>query len=274
MLAGIVRAGMQDAGADADGECIFSVSGDGKVPVTTRVGYAKRAWDTESSTWVDISIEHMTIEEAHFWDRYIQPDIRAIAAEEMATLKPLTRADHHWKWVQIRMALPLAQSLVGRRCRALTIMLENSAGKGVPAGMLLLIEDYPWLFRTPWRLGNVFSRQSTFTWFLASAPKKTLGRLGVPKTPSLLRTLIDTALVTSISLGHSGRMWLHAAPNGGQILFDLYSRKCKLMNAPSGKRVPKMSRRIVSIPSDGRHFYATPSLARQLVNELKDTRDS
>jgi hypothetical protein len=37
-----------------------------------------------------------------------------------------------------------------RRCLALKISLANSAGRGVAAGLLLLVEDYPWLAPRPW----------------------------------------------------------------------------------------------------------------------------
>jgi len=106
----------------------------------------------------------------------------------------------------------------------------------------------------------------------ASAPRSALKALGVSKTPSLMRVLVDTALVTSMALGHKGRMWLHAAPEGGDLLFDFYKNRCKLQHVQKGTRIPKMPRPFMGVPSDGRHFFTTPRLARELINELQENR--
>jgi hypothetical protein len=184
------------------------------------VEYARRAWDKPTASWVDIKIAHMSLTDARYWETYIQPEIRRIANDEISKGLPLTRADHRWPWVQMRAGLPVAQWMAGRRCRALTIHLQDNSGNTVPAAMLLLIEEYPWLLqRARWlREAFNFTKQSTFTWFLTSAPKTALRQRGVLKTPSLLRILIDTALVTSMNLGLKGRMWLHAAPGRGQLV--------------------------------------------------------
>jgi len=238
--------------------------------------YAKRVWDSSSSTWVEIAIVHMTPEHAQYWDAVIQPAIRTIGNQERREGKKPSRADHNWHWTRIRVLLPLAQSLIKRRCRALTILLRRDriwqepweAGppkpedepKAIPAAMVLLIESYPWLLPTARK------RQSTFTWFMAAAPKKVLQGLGVFATPSLGSILLDTALITSMALGYRGRMWLHANRRGGQRLFDYYSKKCNLLNVSDGFPLPSGSL------SDGRHFYATSKIAKQLVNGLKQNR--
>jgi hypothetical protein len=217
----------------------------------------------------------MSADDARFWERNIQPDIVRIADDEITQGKPLTRSDFNWPWVSIRIGLPIAQRLAGRRCRALTVFLPDTLGNAVPAAMLFMIEEYPWLLQRARRFRSAFNftKQSTFTWFLSSAPKSALRRLGVAKTPSLLRILIDAALATSVELELKGRMWLHAAPEGGDLLFDLYSKLCKLLHVRPGKRIPKLPRAFVGVPSDGRHFYATPSLAKQLINELQENRE-
>ncbi len=237
--------------------------------------YAKRVWDPSSSTWVEIAIVNMTPEHAFYWDAVIQPAIRTIGNQERREGKKPSRVDHHWSWPRIRVLLPLAQSLIKRRCRALTVLLQRDLiwqepwegppkiedePKAIPAAMILLIESYPWLLPTARK------RQSTFTWFIASAPKKVLQELGVFTTPSLGSILIDTALITSMTLGHRGRMWLHADHRGGQRLFDYYSKKCNLPNVGHGFPLPS------GLLSDGRHFYATSTIAKQLVNGLKQNR--
>lgn len=237
--------------------------------------YAKRVWNPSSSKWVEIAIVHMTPEHAQYWDAVIQPAIRAIGDHERSEGKKPSRADHNWRWTRIRVLLPLAQSLFKRRCRALTVLLQRDLvlpeawegspkledkPKAIPAAMVLLIESYPWLFPT------ARERQSTFTWFMAAAPKKVLQGLGVFETPPLGSILIDTALVTSMTLGHRGCMWLHAARRGGQRLFDYYSKKCYLFNVSDGFPLPNGS------ISDGRHFYASSKIAKQLINGLKHCR--
>jgi len=132
--------------------------------------------------------------------------------------------------------------------------------KAIPAAMILLIESHPWLLPTARK------RQSTYTWFMAAAPKKVLQGLGVFATPSLGSILIDTALTTSMTLGYRGRMWLHADRRGGQRLFDYYSKKCNLLNVNAGFPLPS------GLLSDGRHFYATSKIAKHLVNGLKQSR--
>jgi hypothetical protein len=133
-------------------------------------------------------------------------------------------------------------------------------GYAVPAGMLLLIEQYPW------PVAGAAVTRSVFTWFLTSAPAEALVSLSVPEPRSLGRILIDTALVTSKALGLDGQMWLHAAPGGGARLAHFYGTICHMPAFPVGMALPRRRR------SDGRYFYAIRSLANQLVQALKLVR--
>jgi hypothetical protein len=126
--------------------------------------------------------------------------------------------------------------------------------------MLLLIERYPWL------ISGASVNRSVFTWFLTSAPSEALTTLSVPDPPSLGRILIDTALVTSLALGLEGQMWLHAAPAGGERLAHFYGTICHMSALPAGSPLPG------GRSSDGRFYYATASLANQLVRALKLVR--
>jgi hypothetical protein len=111
---------------------------------TETVGYARRALNHAKTGWVDIKIVEMSRRDAQFWDTYIQPVIRKEAANQFDASGAPGRADHPWRWTPMRILLPLTQLLQGRRCRALSILVQNSEGNAVPAGMLLLIEQYPW----------------------------------------------------------------------------------------------------------------------------------
>jgi hypothetical protein len=231
------------------------------VPDALKIPYAARARNKTKTKWIEIKIDHMTAAEALYWDRTIQLDIVAEALKARSEGKPVPRADRYWSWTGLRILFPLAQSLRKRRCRALSILVENASGQGVPAGMLLLIEAYPW----PFPLGAA-SPQSTFLWFLASAPTDSLKKLGVVDPPSLGRILIDTALVTSMGLGHEGQMWLHAAPSGGEKLLGFYVDMCRLRKMQVGTALPS------GAASDGRHCLAASVLAKRLIAELNLTR--
>jgi hypothetical protein len=229
------------------------------------IEYLRRVLNPKTGRLTDIKVQDMRMEDATFWHQYIQPTIRAISP---------SRADRMWNWPTFLTYLPRGQYLAGRRCRALTIHLEAS-NRAIPAGMLLLIESYPWWAPSPWRRlafwrTNTYVRCS-FTWFLSTAPRDTLIDLGVPEPPSLGRVLIDTALVTSVALGHGGRMWLHASPIGGERLSDFY-RTAGLAAIQVGQRVPHLKNPLAGVPSDGRHFYADPPIAKRLTEALNTLR--
>jgi hypothetical protein len=223
----------------------------------------KKAWNDETNQWVEIFIVSMTSDHARFWHQKIQPQIRQQVEQEK-----IVRADYNWHWVRMRHWLPLSQQIQNRRCFAYTILLRKDSpganGAFAPAAMLLGIESYPWLLPT------ISVKRSSFAWFLTSAPKDVLKEpdIGVSNAPALGRILLDTAMVTSENAGHKGRIWLHAAPAGGQALFDWYIRR-GLDHVSPGTTVPPLGLR-----SDGRHFFADSSLAKRLMRELNVCRGS
>ena len=227
---------------------------------STILQYARRALNHQKNAWVDIKVDHMRLADALYWDATIQRDIVLEGLREKRHGNPLPRADFYWTWAGIRLLFPLAQWLKHRRCRGLTLFARDDQGRGVPAGMMLLIERYPW------PLADAALPDSTFTWFIASAPKASLMRRGVADPPSLGRIMVDSALVTSFALGLEGQMWLHAAPGGGAGLARLYGSICHMPNLAPGTVLPggKLS--------DGRHFYATAPLAKQLTDALQLAR--
>lgn len=229
-------------------------------PTAAPLTYARRALNRAKTAWIDIKVDHMSLADALYWDATMQRDIVTEGLNARRLGKPPPRADFYWTWSGIRMLFPLAQVLKKRRCRALTIFVQDSKGRAVPAGMMLLIERYPWpLSATP-------ALESVFTWFIASAPAESLGKRGVPDPPSLGRIMIDAALVTSQAIGLRGRMWLHAAPAGGNGLTHFYGTICQMQALPVGFALPGDQL------SDGRHFYATSVLAKQLIDALQLAR--
>jgi hypothetical protein len=160
--------------------------------------YARRALNHSKTSWVDIKIAEMTLAHALDWDATIQRDIVREGRAAQRRGDPLPRADFQWSWVGFRLLFPWSQVLRNRRCRPLTILVRNSRGKAIPAGMMLMIERYPWPIATD------SIRESTFAWFIPSAPKAALLQRGVPDPPSLGRIMVDTAMVHSHTMGLGG----------------------------------------------------------------------
>jgi hypothetical protein len=206
-------------------------------------GFARFAIRRSDNRRVEIRVAEMSLRDAAFWDRFIQPTIAAT---------PDPRADRWWSWTAFRTLLPLAQHHKNRRCRALTILLRAQNGQAVPAAMMLFIEKYPYILQ---------GADSEFVWFIATAPSDVLTRLGVPMVPSLGRACIDSALVASDASDCSGRIWLHCAPTGGYRLYKFYRETCKLLNLGGLMTIP------TGQPNDGRYFHATQQLAAVLIAE-------
>jgi hypothetical protein len=81
----------------------------------------------------------------------------------------------------------------------------------IPAGMLLLIEQYPWPV-----VGAAVTR-SVFTWFLTSAPAEALAALSVPEPPSFLRYNMSYASFPG-RYGPSGAAAKETAHCGGGVM--------------------------------------------------------
>src|ERR1700733_13092676 len=116
-------------------------------PIETPIAnlnYARRAMNHAKSAWIDIKVDHMSLADALYWDATIQRDIATTALKEKSMGRPISRADSFWHWSGMRILFPLAELLKKRRCRALSIFVQDTLGRGVPAGMMLLIERYPW----------------------------------------------------------------------------------------------------------------------------------
>lgn len=194
---------------------------------------------------VRINVADMTAIHVNYWHREIQPVIDATPG----------RADRGWLWPRLFSKLvPLHRGVMSRPITPLCIEVQDDRGDIVPAAMLLLCENYPWLAqKNPREL-------STFTWFLTSAPDWALGNLRVPNPPKLGTALIDSALVNSLTTGNQGRMWLHAAPAGGTFLMGWYANTAGMTNHPANLPLPIWWRQ-----NDGRYFSLDAATAQRLL---------
>lgn len=205
---------------------------------------------------VPIEVVPMTADYAAFWHQAIQPFTETAA---------VPRADRRWHWGLLFHA---ARFLPRARCYCVTTPAPS--GDSVPAGMLLVIGDYPWLRSRRYK--------STFLWFLAAAPDSAMTALGITDPPSLGRALVDTSIVDSYRSGHDGRIGLHAAPSGGVRLFDFYKNACNLLNLPRFLVLPlsaaSVQQTLANLPvaNDGRFFYTDNACATSFINHWSHWR--
>lgn len=122
--------------------------------------------------------------------------------------------------------------------------------------MMSIVEEYPHLANN--------SKSSLFVWFLSRAPDAYLrtalraGRDGVPKL--LMQIGVDVAITHSFDLGHEGRIGLHAAPAGADLLLRKYEHDCGMVRLPEGVALPLGFRRVMA-PNRGRYFYHSEETA-------------
>lgn len=202
---------------------------------------------------VPIKVVSLTSDYVAFWHQKIQPYIKA---------SPTPRADKHWRWGMLF-------SLIGKLpdCKGYCIVIEGANGESLPAGMLLLLGDYPWLAN--------HTKQSSFLWFLASAPDAAMQSMGIIDPPSLGRALVDTGVIDGYIAGHSGRIGLHAATKD---LVGFYADKCNMINLGRNNSLPrrfvKYRQKLNNWPyaNDGRFFYTDDRLAQHLYDTDKSKR--
>ena len=198
-----------------------------------------------------IKVGLMSQADADYWHKYVQPDIRNLAASGAP--------DAQWNWSSMRRWLPLVELLRSRRAPAFTVWAEGSNNRAVPISMILLSEGYSAL--------DDDSKQCVYIWFMGAAPEATMRqRFGMQIIPKLGRVLIDIAVTQSHNLGYGGRIGLHAAPAGGQKLVDMY-RNFGLNLLPSSARLPAYIR-----SNDGRYFYLNELQAGKWSNSLNSYR--
>jgi hypothetical protein len=157
----------------------------------------------------------------------------------------LARADRDWDW---RWQIPMLTFGGGmaRRPRMFQLCL---AADDFPLAMISLLENERWI--------GDHSQSAVYLWYLAGAPAKAVERCGKPKL--LTAAALDIAVSVSLNGPAQGRLWLHAAPEGGDTLVNWYhSRGLEAVPKNSSLPGPRLSERI----NDGRYFRLTPTTAR------------
>lgn len=172
-----------------------------------------------------------------------------------------SRADRFWPWSVLLPMCHLVQLAKRRFCRPLVTWARADNGRFLRVGMSILIESYPYLDVTTPAL-------SDFVWFISAADPSVLqSAFGMSQPPALARLLLDNAIILSQNAGREGRIGLHAAAAGGEVLTNVY-RHCGLLRLPATALLPASVRR----PNDGRFFYADNEVAEALAAALDASR--
>lgn len=185
--------------------------------------------------------------DADYWHRSIQPDATTLGGP-----------DAGWDWPGMRRWLPVVEFARGRRAPAFTVWAQAQDGQAVPIAMTLLSEGYAALHDA--------AKRSVYLWFMAAAPEEAMRRHGLPIVPRLGRVLVDIAVTHSHNCGYGGCIGLHAAPAGGQKLFDMY-RNVGLSLLSGSAALPGYLRN-----NDGRYFYLDELQAQKWSNSLNSYR--
>jgi hypothetical protein len=193
----------------------------------------------------------MTAGDALWWDARLGPKHAPIA----------TRADRFWSWSVLLPLCHIVQRAKRRYCRRLVIWARTDHGRFLRVGMSILIEDYPYL-------DVAHPGDAHFVWFMSAADAGVLtNEFGLSHPPALARVLLDNAIILSQNAGFKGRMGLHAAVAGGDVLPKVYER-CGLLTLPRAAELPPQVRRL----NDGRYFYADEAVAEALAAALDASR--
>jgi hypothetical protein len=155
----------------------------------------------------------------------------------------LARTDRDWDWGWIT---PLTFG-IGRRRRPRMFQLCLAADD-FPLAMISLLENERWI--------GDHSRAAVFVWYMAGAPAKAVEDKGAPRL--LTAAVLDVAVSVSLNGAAQGRLWLHAAPEGGERLLSWYDGR-GLERVPGGTILPGPI--VHSRTNDGRYFRLTPTTA-------------
>lgn len=165
------------------------------------------------------------------------------------------RADRDWDW---RWQIPLLAFGGGlaRRPRMFQLCL---AADDFPVGMLALLENERWI--------GDHTQSAVYVWYLAGAPAAAVADRGAPKW--LTTAMLDVAVAVGLNGAAQGRLWLHAAPEGGTPLLDWY--RGRGLEQVSGDVIlpgPRLAERV----NDGRYFRLTRSLSEAFCSRLDGYR--
>jgi hypothetical protein len=166
-----------------------------------------------------------------------------------------TRADFDWDW---EWMIPRLTVTAGMR-RKPRLFQVNLAQDNFPVGMVSMLEHERW--------PEDRSQKAVFVWYLTAAPGPAVSKYGAPK--KLMQAALDVGVTVALNGSAQGRLWLHAAPEGGQKLFDWYGKQ-GLVNIASDVILP--SARYPVRVNDGRYFQLTPEQARQVSSNMDGFR--
>ncbi len=184
------------------------------------------------------------------WQRDIQHCIAALG-----------RPDSGWNWRNIsRMA-----AVIGiRQSPSIFALMVSGATTAYPSALVCLLED------TVYPMDPDFG--AVYVYYMSAAPEACLTAIArrdeIPKLGG--QALIDLAIQRSLARGHDGRVWLHAAPAGGQGLFDWYRNACGMQLVPGNVTLPGMRR--FATGNDGRYFYHDDRSAQHALARLSQYR--
>jgi hypothetical protein len=238
-------------------------SGDAGRPPIGRAQHPAASINFVQALVTDVDLLEVRIVEAsdvyvNYWVKHIQPEISG----------DVTRLDSNWDWLVLsrkNSAVNRIASLLRQTPKTYCIVAADREGKAFPIGMLHLVQRYPWILDA--------TKSSSFIWYLSAAPKTLLDkRFGC--RPRLMPAFIDAGLVVSVNSGHSGRLFLHADPNGKEILAASYLR-CGLARATPDARI-SLVRKIMGRRNQrkngtsGSYFYADEFIAEGIL-KLSDS---
>ena len=185
-----------------------------------------------------------------WWEENIQPNIR----------KDTNRPDYDWNW---RKQYDYFRILSLRKQPCFFALCTKGKEGTVVLALChcLTKEQYP----------PDTSLRSLFVWYLTSAPKPILcNHIEQSQIPGLIgRGSLDAALVESVAQGHSGRVWLHVAPEGGENLVNVYI-KWGMHLIPKNTSVRRFGYEV----NDKRYFYYDENTSIKSIRKFDQYRES
>jgi len=166
------------------------------------------------------------------------------------------QADKGWRWPLKWAETLIAGSLLAQQPRGLVVGVQPDERSFVPCIIMSVVEDYPHLPDN--------TKSSLFLWFLSRAPDaylRTALHVGADAIPKLLMQIaVDIAITHSFQLGLAGRIGLHAAPAGEDLLLRKYRDGCGMTQLPEDVPLPFGFRKLMA-PNRGRYFYHSEETA-------------
>ncbi|QBQ98136.1 hypothetical protein [Paraburkholderia pallida] len=223
-----------------------------------------------------INIRQMASADVRYWNRHVQPLIKALYDEWPASvpvdwLHPAgidlgaIRADVGWDWERIFLLAkchnylrPLSSAR--EQAHAWCLELSDTNG-GIPIGLLTAVPAY----------GSPVQGDRSkmgFVWYLADAPAEFYVTMRLDPVAGVARALVDTAIQMRLDLDDDAAVFLHADPKGGRKLIEFYGERCGMTRIRNPKRYISPCRR----PMPGEYFYMDDQAGRRFCATHDDRR--